>query len=311
MDLESNIRLTESLVSFVTADLSGGDSGSTTESVSLGLSYAFGQNKVVTTTAGYTEGAGSNSGPNYGVVFSDSAPSGPGFGYSLQAEKAPNLTQEIADLTYHGYHSTSELDLSDANGQQTASLTVAGSVTALGGRLLAGPPITNAFALLRVPGVPNVETYLYNQPAGRTDANGDLLISRLVSANTGNQFSINYQDVPVNYLIDTTKEVVAPPNRGGAVVIFPVRKVRSIVGKLRVQLAGRVIIPSFGTLTVTAHDKKFESPVGGDGTFFLDSPPPGHLPATIDFDQGTCSFTIDIQDSDQSFIKLGTLSCAM
>jgi outer membrane usher protein len=311
VDLQSNIRLTESLVSFVTADLAGGDSGSTTESVSFGLSYAFGQNKVVTTTAGYTEGAGSNSGPNYGIVYSDSASSGPGFGYSLQAEKAPNLTQELADLTYHGYHSTSELDLSVANGQQTASLTVAGSITALGGRLLAAPPITNAFALLRVPGVPNVETYLYNQPAGRTDANGDLLISRLVTANTGNQFSINYQDVPVSYLIDTTKEVVAPPNRGGAVVIFPVRKVRSIVGKLRVQLAGRVIIPSFGTLTVTAHDKKFESPVGGDGTFFLDSPPPGRLPATIDFDQGTCSFTIDIQDSDQSFIKLGTLSCAM
>jgi len=98
----------------------------------------------------------------------------------------------------------------------------------------------------------------------------------------------------------------------------PIATALLMVGLLAAGLIAYPLLPvaalpsvNYPTLTVTAHDKKFESPIGGDGTFFLDSPPPGHLPATIDFDQGTCSFTIDVQDSDQSFIKLGTLSCAM
>ncbi|MGO8909123.1 MAG: hypothetical protein ACLQDM_07350, partial [Bradyrhizobium sp.] len=99
--------------------------------------------------------------------------------------------------------------------------------------------------------------------------------------------------------------------RGGTVVSFPVRPVRSFVGKLQVVLAGRTVVPSFGQLTMDAYGKSFISPIGRDGAFFLDSPPLGRYPARIDFENGTCAFTINIPDLGQPFVRLGTLRCTM
>ena len=187
---------------------------------------------------------------------------------------------------------------------------MAGALVGIGGRLMPSQPTQGSFGLVRAGGLPGVEVFSSNQAMGETDSRGDLVIPQL-SSYYGNQLGVDDKDIPVDYRIDAIKEYVAPPYRGGAVVAFPIRPVRSFVGKLQVMLQGRARIPSFGQLTVTADGKSFISPVGRDGTFFLDSPPIGRYPARIDFDKGTCEFMMNIPDLKRPFVRLGTVGCTI
>jgi len=305
------MRLSQKLILFVNAGPSRAPHSSLATQLYVGLSYILGASTTATGTYQRADGGQPGSrGNTYSAQLAQSPPLGPGFGYFLGAEAAMKSQSEQVQLIDHGNHGFYQFDLQHSGQQNSYLFTFSGSIVVLGGRIFAGPPIEGAFALIRT-GLPNVEGYLYHQSLGKTDSKGDLLVSRLVSPYYGNTFSINDQDIPVDYRIDATDMVVAPPYKGGAVVAFPIRPVRSFVGKLRVRLEGKDIIPVYGTLTMVAGGKSYASPVGEDGSFFLDSPPTGRHPVKIDFAKGTCSFTIDIQDVHQPFAKLGTLRCTM
>ena len=278
--------------------------------VAAGISFLLDSVHAASFNYGLQEGGDPGvRGSSYGAQFVKSPPVGPGFGYLLEADTGPGSENETVQLQDHGSHGWYTFNFARSNQQNSYAFTFSGSLAALGMRVFAGPPVYDSFALIRT-GVPDVEGYSFNQPIGHTDSRGDLLVPNLMS-DFGNLISINDRDIPVSYRIDATKEYVAPPYRGGTVVNFPVYPVRSVIGKLLVKLQGKSVIPSFGTLTMTAGGKSFESPIGRDGTFFLDSPPDGTHPAEILFDQGTCRFAIEIKDGKNQFVKLGTLTCAM
>ena len=301
-------RLWKGASAYLGASRSTASGNAASITLSGGISFALGTQ--ANANLGYEHQIGPGSGDVYTAQFSKAPPAGPGAGYLLGAQTGSQGQSETAELLYHGERTSDFLTIDHSGARTSEALGIAGSVVAIGGRVMPSQPLGGSFALVRAGGVPGVEVSLSNQLMGLTDSRGDFVLGQL-NAYYGNPVSIDEHDIPVDYRIDATKEYVAPPYRGGTVVSFPVRPVRSFVGKLQVVMPGKTVVPSFGQLTMDAEGKSFISPIGRDGAFFLDSPPLGRYPARIDFDSGTCAFTINIPDLGQPFVRLGTLRCTM
>jgi len=247
----------------------------------------------------------------YSAQFSKSQPTGPGAGYFISAQDGTGGLADSAQILYRGIDTSQNLQINSSGSKNLhESYSLSGALVGIGGRLMPCQPIQGSFGLVSAGGLAGIEVFSSHQPVGETDSHGDLIVPQLASY-YGNQLGVDDKEIPVEYRIDATTEYVAPPYHGGAVVAFPIRPVRSFVGKLQVMLQGRPMIPSFGQLTMTADGKSFISPLGRDGAFFLDSPPIGRYPARIDFDKGTCEFMINIPDVKRPFVRLGTMGCTI
>ncbi|MGH9650441.1 MAG: hypothetical protein ACRD3I_08215, partial [Terriglobales bacterium] len=127
----------------------------------------------------------------------------------------------------------------------------------------------------------------------------------------GNQLRIAEQDVPINHSIEATEKIIAPPFRGGAVVLFPVQRIQSLMGTLVVEVAGKPVVPAYGQLTVTVNGRQIESPVGKQGEFYLENVPTGRHTAQVEYEGGTCKFELDAPASEKPEVDLGTVRCVV
>jgi outer membrane usher protein len=98
---------------------------------------------------------------------------------------------------------------------------VQGAVAVMGGGVFLSNRIDDAFAVVDA-GAPGVNVLYENRPAGKTDAQGLLLIPGLRSYQK-NQIAIDSRDLPVDAEVPMTRDVVAPADRSGVVVGFGVK----------------------------------------------------------------------------------------
>jgi len=143
---------------------------------------------------------------------------------------------------------------------------------------------------------------------GQTDARGDLLVPNLLSY-YGNQLDIADKDIPLEYQVDATRKVVGPPYRGGAIVNFPVHRMQAFTGTLVIDADGSVLVPARGHLTVTANGKPYDSPLGKNGEFYVENVPGGCHSALVEFKQGQCRFTMEVPETKDAYVRLGTVRC--
>src|SRR6185436_18192432 len=124
-------------------------------------------------------------------------------------------------------------------------INLAGSIVALGGEVLLSRPVSDAFALVKVPKSRGVGVLANNQPVGRTGRRGSLFVPDLRSY-VSNPIGIVPEDLPVEVRLGAVSQDIAVPYRGGAVVVFEATIIRALTGRLDV--AGTA--PGYGTLTV-------------------------------------------------------------
>ncbi|BCH28967.1 fimbrial protein [Mesorhizobium sp. L-8-10] len=97
---------------------------------------------------------------------------------------------------------------------------VDGAVVLAGGDIFLSNRIDDAFTVVDT-GAPGVDVELENRPAGRTNRNGKLLVTGLRSYER-NQISIDPANLPVDAVVDGTRETTMPADRSGTVVKFGV-----------------------------------------------------------------------------------------
>ena len=130
-------------------------------------------------------------------------------------------------------------------------MSVAGALVGIGGGLYATRPVRNSFALVRVPGVGGVRAYSSHQEIGRTNRGGNLLIPDLLPVLR--QRAEHRRHRYSNRVHDPGCDVtLAPPYRGGAVVLFPVRRIQRVTGTVVLLTAAGEEPPSFGEITIVA-----------------------------------------------------------
>jgi outer membrane usher protein len=234
-------------------------------------------------------------------------PVGTGWGYRFHAENGDrNFTS--GNLVYQGPYGRYEARRDITDGVASTTLSASGGLVAMGGGVYAARPIQDSYALVRVPDVGGVRAYVSNQEVGRTDSRGNVLVPNLLSY-YGNVLNISDQDVPLDNSVAAVRKTVAPPYRGGALVVFPVQRVQSAQGIIQLEVDGQTLAPSFGQLTVTTTSGAVESPIGERGEFYLENLAPGPHDAVVQYGDVSCAFTLSMPISRAPAVMLGTLRC--
>lgn len=234
-------------------------------------------------------------------------PVGTGWGYRLQNSTGEGETLSHASIQYQNDFGRYEIGI-DPESPRDAALSAAGAVVYQAGKVVPTRPVVQSFALVRVPGVAGVRVYLSNQLVGRTDWRGDLLVPNLLPY-YGNRIRIDDRDVPMNHEIQLIEQTIAPPPRGGALVVFPARQLRTATGSVVVRTPEGDVIPSFGELRLERDGTLVASPIGGAGEVYFDNVSPGAYAATVVFGRGECSFTLQVPPTSDEVVELGRIVC--
>jgi outer membrane usher protein len=270
----------------------------------VSLLYNFGVG-----VSGDTSGHASTQRSGGSAGVQKSLPLGEGFGYQLRSTVEGSLpVSGFGQVAYQGPYGTYTGAYARNGAVDAGSLTAAGALVLVDGALMASRPVQDGYAVLSVPGLEGVRGFLNNQEVGRTDWRGYLMVPRLQSY-YGNRVSVSDGDVPLDYEIGQTEQVIATPLRGGAMVRFDVRHMQSVTGALRVEAGGRATVPAFGEVVAIAGARRIASPVGAKGEFWLTDLPAGRHPAQVEFREGTCSFDLVVPEEAGRVVNLGMVSC--
>ena len=269
----------------------------------FGASCYLGRSTTASVSRQWQESANTTS-----VDVQKSLPLGIGYGYRANLLQTDGRTGGNGAFQYQGPFGRYEGRVDRIGDEEVKSLSVSGGLVEIGGTFAATRAVGQSFALIRVPGVEGVTGLSSNQPIARSNRHGDVLVPDLMPY-YGNRLGINDQDLPLDYQIETTEKVVAPPYRGGALVTFPVQRMRSVRGTLVLDVAGREVVPALGELTVAARGTLYSFPLGTHGEFDLQDIPAGRFTATIESKAGRCFLTIAVPALDRPVVDLGTLRC--
>ena len=302
MSLTGSTVLPGNLNLILTAERDTGTTGPR-NSIVVSLNKTFGR-----TMATLNSRSDSASGGDVNLQVQQTSAGG-NYGFGYVANYDPRLGLLNGSFTELSNYGTYDVDYSAVrNAGFSDAIRVAGSVAFIGGGVYPAPPITGSYALVEVPGVAGLRVYLDNQDAGRTNRQGRVLVPNLL-ADYGNPLRIEDADAPLNASLQTVQQIVAPPQRAGAVVVFPVQRLHALHGKVLVRMGGREIEPKYGDFTISSHTHQDDSPLGLHGEFYFENVPPGVYSARAVFAEGTCDFKFIAPSTSEQMVNLGTLEC--
>lgn len=165
--------------------------------------------------------------------------------------------------------------------------------------------IDDGFTLVKVDNFPDVEVFLENRPAGRTDRSGNLLVTGL-SSYTGNALSIDPQDLPMDVQVERTTALVAPRLGAGLVTRFGVVKEISALVSLRLPDGASPPVGAVAAVTGSA----LAAPVGYDGDVYLRGLSPGPNRIEVTWPEGRCTSEIPGVAEAGRLRRIGVVTCA-
>jgi outer membrane usher protein len=246
-----------------------------------------------------------NSGNSYGFSAQRSVPTDTGWGYSVNAQQGSAGASDLAQLDYQGRDGLIQFTGQRFGGQSSGNILVSGSVIAMDDHVYAGRVLQNGYALVETPGVPDVEITRENQPVGKTDTSGTLLVTNLLPYQA-NKVGIDQNSVPLQYQIDATQQMMSVPRLGGTIVRFGVHALRAARGTLT--LDGKAV--QYGSATLDAGHETLKTLIGLDGSFYFPDLPHGTYPLHAHTASGDLRCTLRMPASNKPMTNLGKLSCS-
>ncbi|MCM2472239.1 fimbrial biogenesis outer membrane usher protein [Rhizobium sp. CG5] len=141
------------------------------------------------------------------------------YGWSVARQQSDDaLTSASASYRTPAANVTARVDVRDDSNRATINMD--GAVVASGGGVFVSNQIHDAFAVVDA-GAPGVEVQYENRPVGVTNSAGKLLLPRLRSYES-NRISIDPTNLPLDAVVNNTRDVVMPADRSGVVVKFDV-----------------------------------------------------------------------------------------
>lgn len=253
---------------------------------------------------GLHAGHDDRSGQSYGVSAQRSVPTGNGWGYTVDAQHDATGANGRGELDYQGSYGLVSLTGQRFAGQSSGNLLVSGSLLALGGHVYAGRTVQNGYALVQTPGVVGVVVTRENLPVGKTDANGNLLVTNLLPYQA-NKVGIDQNSVPLQDRIDATDQVMSVPRLGGSIVRFGVHALHAARGALT--LDGKLV--QYGSATLVAKDTPVKTLIGLDGSFYFPDLPGGSYVLQATTAQGMLQCPITMPAGKQPLTDLGRIAC--
>jgi outer membrane usher protein len=237
---------------------------------------------------------------DYTTALQRNLPSGDGYGYQLQARSDGSSEASVGLQNRFGTYTAG---IAQAQGSTATRLGVSGGAALLGGDVFWSRRIDQSFAVARIPDFPNVRILADNQPAGRTDADGNALIPRL-RAYDRNVLAIDQRDLPLDAEIGSLKLEVFLPFRSGIDVEFPVK--RSHGASFTVLLEDGRFLPVGASVQIIGNNAVH--PVGYGGEAYVTGlGRSNHMLAV--WNGRSCEFLVRFNPGADPLPDLGTFIC--
>ncbi len=266
--------------------------------VFLGVSVPLG--KLASASAGVSR---TSSGTNVTVEAAKSIqPEAGSYGWRLRDSEG-NTTLRLAAADYRSSFAQFEGTVRQEGPAARGSIQADGAIAVMGGGVFLSNRIDDAFAVVDV-GAPNVDVLYENRPAGKTNAQGQLLIPSLRSYQS-NKLSIDARDLPVDADVPTTQNFAAPADRSGIVVGFGVKTDVKAAVVILTDKGGKFIAPG-STGRLEGVNDPFV--VGYDGRAYIKG-----LGATntvvVGDDGGECRAAFSFTPKKNSQVVIGPVVC--
>lgn len=232
-------------------------SSSTNHSIGLTLTRHFGARTSGSVNSIRQAGGGSTS-----VQVQGNLPEGPGVGYRLLSQSGLNERAEVGGFLQTRV-GTYRAEVSQAQGLGSYRLGASGGIAFLDG-VFPSRRIDNSFAVVKTGDYSGVRVYRDNQPVGRTDEQGRVMIPNL-RAYELNSISIEQADLPLDAQVDALRLPVTPYLRSGVLAEFPVRASKG--GVITIVLEDGAYLPSGSVVRIA--DRPEEFPVAYRGEAYL------------------------------------------
>jgi outer membrane usher protein len=247
------------------------------------------------------------------VAIQKNAPTGPGFGFRLQAGReevdlGETTEDESASIQVNGPYGIYNTEYRRTDEVDSYTLRASGAISYLGGSLHLSRPIVDSFALVEIGELEDVRIYSNNQYIGKTSRRGRLLAPDIISY-SNNKLSIEDKDIPVNYHITDLEKYIATPLRAGGVLEFNIVKLQGFTGYLFFTEKGERKPAEYAALEIKVGEDLITTVVGRDGEFYLENIPSGKWPARLYLQDSWCGFTMFFPESDDIFVDMGEQSC--
>ena len=213
------------------------DSDDATTDVFLTWTMPFGERGSASSSLQQSSGGdGTQDGFSAAATVQQSLPVGPGTGYvaSVSSERDYRL-----GYAYQGRAGLLTADYASANGQEGLRVGGVGGVAITGLGVMPARRLDQSFAMVKVADYAGLQVYVDNQPVGRTDSQGRVLLDNLLPYQA-NEVSIDPTELPMDATIATPSMTVTPAYRSGVSVKFPVSRADSMTMRL-VQADGRPV----------------------------------------------------------------------
>lgn len=155
-----------------------------------------------------------------------------GFGWRALAGQRTGQTYGEGGLYYQGSHGLATADVSVSDTQQVARLGAQGGLVAIDGGVYASRKLEDSFALVEVPGYPDVGVGFQSTVLSRTDQDGKALVPRLMPYRR-NSIRLDPSELPISAELDSIEQIAVPPSRSGVKITFPVRSGRGALVTIR------------------------------------------------------------------------------
>jgi outer membrane usher protein len=225
-------------------------------------------------------------------------PAGSGFGYRVSLSSDD---RHDAFAAYQGSAGTATVDYAQRDGVSGVRLGATGALAVTGAGAMPARRINQSFAVVQVADYEGLMVYLDNQPIGRTDEHGRVLVEALRPYER-NEISVNPTEVPMDGSLAQATIGVTPAYRSGALVRFPVE--RANAATLRLRLPDGQPVPAGAAAQLG--NRSF--PVALDGLLYLEGVN-GPSRVVVEWTGRQCTFDASRPAGKDPVPDLGEVTC--
>jgi outer membrane usher protein len=232
------------------------------------------------------------------ATLQQNLPAGSGTGYYLSLSSSDDAQ---ASVSYQGRAGEVGTDYSRRDGVNGWRASALGGVTLTGAGVLPTRWLDESFAVVQVADYPDLTVYVENQPIGRTDAKGRVLLDRLRPYDT-NHVSLDPAELPLDASLSNPTALLTPAFRSGAVVRFPITRATAATMRL-VQESGDPVPAG-----AHVHTPGGDTTVALDGLIFL-TDAAGYNEASASWAGNRCRFAFQRHEDGDPMPDLGEVRC--
>ena len=227
-----------------------------------------------------------------------------GLGWRVLAGHRVSEDHAEAGVYHQSGHGFLGADLAASGQTQTVRLNAQGAAVYIEGNVFASRRLQESFALVHVPGYPNVGVGFQGESITRTNQDGFAMLPRLAAYQT-NTIRLNANDLPMSAELDNIEATAVPAWRSGVTVKFPVRSGRGALVKM-VMTSGKPV-PAGAVVELAGDGKEFF--VARRGEVFLTGLQQKNT-VILKWEAHACKVDFVLPPaSDEEIMRIGPLIC--